>query len=595
MLRVRNDTYWRIELPSESERDKGLAEELKGALAKVLQYEATPCPFKRGFHVELPERSPKIKRPWRAKHQPVHADASDFSPLQVKDSPRQQRSSSPLRHSFTATEREDESTLLPNGSQAEDSFDSPLSRSSKFNPASVERHVTTYEDLSASGSHDMAHSQVTRSPTPRSHANHQTLTSVAIESIFSTNDVGVHSGQRSISSPGPALTPENQKLSEFPGNSASLPGDRSLHEGFDTNGGHVVKSDCNNTLQHLSENDSDSLSGENVHVGDLATAGSSVVPAPAETMALFEKENARQSISQASPLSSKEIDASGFRWLEDANSLSLPTHAALDSQDSQDSPASSLVQTALQKGVWLQQVESDVVQPHSTDSEFTSLSSSTESFCSVRSCQRMAPSIPPSSLYSSISQSVQEGHDDSNGRSEDPTMLSSKAASPGNISGPTVRSESLKAPHSFQEPPDPLIGNTHDFDASHSPFALRRQFVKRRRHSPPPEPANLYLPSTRSPGAYLTSHLFHKTCNLLLGPPAQIVALMLNLAARIANGASPIGPFSYDAKGMPCAWDSSEGESSSEEWQDDFGISLGEPGVHATRSQGLGESHSDVD
>ena len=71
-LRIRAHNYYRIELPTETAEDMKQVEKLKAVLAKVLQYEVTPCPFKRGFYVELPEppKTPIIKRPWRPKTQP---------------------------------------------------------------------------------------------------------------------------------------------------------------------------------------------------------------------------------------------------------------------------------------------------------------------------------------------------------------------------------------------------------------------------------------------------------------------------------------------------------------------------------------------
>ncbi|GIJ99360.1 hypothetical protein Aspvir_001490 [Aspergillus viridinutans] len=69
VLRIRPLTYYRIELPNETEEDKKLVAAMKEALLKVLRYEVTPCPFKRGFTVELPEeaKAPRRKRAWRPK------------------------------------------------------------------------------------------------------------------------------------------------------------------------------------------------------------------------------------------------------------------------------------------------------------------------------------------------------------------------------------------------------------------------------------------------------------------------------------------------------------------------------------------------
>lgn len=68
-LRISQIKYYRIELPYVSPLDQEKVEEFKNTLAKLLQYEVTPCPFKRGFKVDLPEppKTPILKKPWRPK------------------------------------------------------------------------------------------------------------------------------------------------------------------------------------------------------------------------------------------------------------------------------------------------------------------------------------------------------------------------------------------------------------------------------------------------------------------------------------------------------------------------------------------------
>ncbi|KIW28439.1 uncharacterized protein PV07_08105 [Cladophialophora immunda] len=72
VLRIGKFRYYRIELPSETEEDKKKVEELKAALPKVLRFERTPCPFKRAFHVDLPEDAitPRRKGTWKRRQQP---------------------------------------------------------------------------------------------------------------------------------------------------------------------------------------------------------------------------------------------------------------------------------------------------------------------------------------------------------------------------------------------------------------------------------------------------------------------------------------------------------------------------------------------
>lgn len=67
VLRIRQDSYYRLELPCETEEDKAKIEQFKSVLSQVLHFEKTQCPFTRSFEVDLPERpkTPPRKRPAR--------------------------------------------------------------------------------------------------------------------------------------------------------------------------------------------------------------------------------------------------------------------------------------------------------------------------------------------------------------------------------------------------------------------------------------------------------------------------------------------------------------------------------------------------
>ncbi|MCJ1308714.1 hypothetical protein MMC25_002368 [Agyrium rufum] len=104
-----------------------------------------------------------------------------------------------------------------------------------------------------------------------------------------------------------------------------------------------------------------------------------------------------------------------------------------------------------------------------------------------------------------------------------------------------------------------------------------KQSRQRRSQSPLPPPANLYSPKARITGHHLTSALLQKTCALLLAPPVQLVALMLNIAARIANGTFG-GSLEHGKRStIPGTWEFSddEGSESDNGWdEDDYGVSL---------------------
>ncbi|KAI9830224.1 MAG: hypothetical protein M1819_005751 [Sarea resinae] len=129
----------------------------------------------------------------------------------------------------------------------------------------------------------------------------------------------------------------------------------------------------------------------------------------------------------------------------------------------------------------------------------------------------------------------------------------------------------------------------------------RRPFAAGRRAlSPLPLPANIFQPPTYSPGKgasgrHLTTAVIQKTCSILLGPPVHLVALMLNIASKIANGAMRGVAFGFGEKGekIPCSWDYSDSDELSDEnavWDDeevdDYGIALDVPASKRTSRAG---------
>lgn len=85
VLRIGKLRYYRIELPTGTEEDKQKAEELKTALGKVLRFERTPCPFKRAFHVDLPDDAitPRRKGTWK-RRQPLQPTTPNTDPLPLR-------------------------------------------------------------------------------------------------------------------------------------------------------------------------------------------------------------------------------------------------------------------------------------------------------------------------------------------------------------------------------------------------------------------------------------------------------------------------------------------------------------------------------
>jgi hypothetical protein len=67
VLRVRDGSFYRIELPCNTQEEKALVEDFKKSLSTVLQYEKTPSPFRRGY---VPEPIEQPKTPSKKSSRP---------------------------------------------------------------------------------------------------------------------------------------------------------------------------------------------------------------------------------------------------------------------------------------------------------------------------------------------------------------------------------------------------------------------------------------------------------------------------------------------------------------------------------------------
>lgn len=76
-MRVLTDTYYRIELPGETQEELARVEEFKATLKKVLFYERTACPFARTFEVPLPEEHGE-ERVTRKRRNTAHGPAKKW-------------------------------------------------------------------------------------------------------------------------------------------------------------------------------------------------------------------------------------------------------------------------------------------------------------------------------------------------------------------------------------------------------------------------------------------------------------------------------------------------------------------------------------
>ena len=220
-----------------------------------------------------------------------------------------------------------------------------------------------------------------------------------------------------------------------------------------------------------------------------------------------------------------------------------------------------------------------------------SLSSSMESFHSFHS--PISP-LPPSPSYSPPSSPTIHGHDDGTlevhrirgqkGETLNQVLANDSAITWVLTTNTSADSTGASSPPLPQTPT--LVSDTASQGEDSWSEAItpsprtqlrHRRSSRRRTPSPLPSPANLYSPSARLSGHHLTTALLQKTCSLLLGPPVQLVALMLNIARKISNGSYYGFSFGTGESGqkIPCSWDFSDTEEDEVWEEDDFGISLG--------------------
>ena len=121
VLRIRKFQYYRIELPTNSDDDRAKVEELKGLLGRILRFERTPCPFKRGFHVDLPESdiTPRRKGRWKRRQSSVASttvgetpspvsSGRSFSTQEMQEGTRFGKAGEEEEHSTNSSEFDDE-------------------------------------------------------------------------------------------------------------------------------------------------------------------------------------------------------------------------------------------------------------------------------------------------------------------------------------------------------------------------------------------------------------------------------------------------------------------------------------------------------
>ncbi|KAH0542079.1 hypothetical protein FGG08_003459 [Glutinoglossum americanum] len=221
---------------------------------------------------------------------------------------------------------------------------------------------------------------------------------------------------------------------------------------------------------------------------------------------------------------------------------------------------------------------------------FSTLSSSEESFHSVQSLASPLPRPPPDSdppyaVFSSVHHDegihICRYRDHKRDDSDATIIVSSSIAS-----SPIVSTRSNDGGRSSPPLTPTLVSDYEDQKGEDwseiltppRDSGLRSRHARKRTLSPLPLAANLISPTAAR--NRLPSDLIQKACSLMLGPPVQLLSLMLRIAFKIANGALRGSASGYGESGeeIICQWDYNDGDDFLQQgaWEeDDFGIPLG--------------------
>ena len=241
--------------------------------------------------------------------------------------------------------------------------------------------------------------------------------------------------------------------------------------------------------------------------------------------------------------------------------------------------------------------EAEIVDERKGSIDTQSIMSSTESFYSLDTHRSPSPSFEDAEaeLVNPWAELPSVQDEEARGRSKHRRQMSeltlrAPSSEPSEEVAPvtpTTQNPVSEAGIHLSSPPStpPLVSDSDDdsvrppsVDVPTPPAALRMKRLtgasQKRAFSPMPQPQNIFRPPARAPTKQFTTALIRKTCELVLGPPAHLVQLMLRIAANISDGVFSFNTYRVprNTSKIPCSWESSD----EDEWpeEDDFGIPL---------------------
>ncbi|KAK4946545.1 hypothetical protein LTR10_014397 [Elasticomyces elasticus] len=561
---MRNSQCWcvdgesKIELPSETEQDKEKVEELRVVLKGILRFERTPCPFKRAFHVDLPDDAitPRRKGPWKRRELPSPTTPNtDPLPLRRTKNNRAwslQGQTTPLqaygrRGSDYGFHSSRSSSPMPPPDHDDYRPDTPSSLTSTELASEQER-----EDGSTHGGEDHDDGDITR---PNDHGHvYSSMPSVSSTSVVTRVEQSQeHSDEKHDESV------DQQDVA--PDDHSSVPPEDFTHPEISTSITHVPLAQDQEEASPLAtsaEPRETSMLGTSRDMPpdmESAPAGPTSVPVTED----IEQEAALIQPEEAPPAERAQEDSIHIQTTTADESIDSPRrmppeeHHEADTEDLQV-PAAQDAEFEQSLSVPNEEITSklpniteaatadeetqdddELSSVSSVDSFHTTSSLTVESFMELDAEETLqAEKFDPFSMpfhqhrrelsELTVTASTVNSSPDTNN-----LLQPSQKESPGKLSTPEL-DHTPRSDRSWPEiltPPSPVVQD------------LRQRLRKKRSLSPLPPATTVVLPpSSPSQGNHFTAAILQKACNVALVKPIEAVVLLVHILARIAGGAT---------------------------------------------------------
>ncbi|KAI9722870.1 MAG: hypothetical protein M1828_004436 [Chrysothrix sp. TS-e1954] len=549
---------YRIELPAETAEDRKGVEEFRLVLDAVLKYEKTPCPFKRDFSVAVADVSPATP-----KRTQIPAAISEES------SPGLRRSAGSVRR---ARKWEFDGVWQPEGYVKQSPSASP--------------HLGLEEsDEDTSSSQGPEEGAVSRKTSTTSRTDTEPSSPVRPLSLEKSRSVTAPAGLSSLIASDNELAQDEYKAQDegpLDDDSSERPSPRFSHIiEPDTDEGRLSKSvekppsrtaPIVEAYEELDHHEKPALSAKSEVIPDTSAVtfpvsdDKSFELLPPEAHSPVEEDENNADLGMRV---SADSSIQSFHTSQSATSLSSfhsmsPTTSAEDLDQSQASEDVSTMRLDAQDA-------KDMTQPPLIDDQDPPPVSN-PIMEQIHETQDVTSVLAESPERRSLTLT----NDSPSSTTPRPPQLNLSTTSPDERppDSPTHSIERVTSPIDIPEPTiPPTLSPATTGRTRHSPTL--RPILERRATSP--LSTHPYYTGRRpsSPSSDLTNSLVSKTCALLLGPPSGLVAIMMQIAARIASGALRSsrafrlegGKLGY----VPGRWEDAWGEDEGEDGRDDEG------------------------